>query len=280
MTLTPSSDLISIDLFAGAGGLSEGLEEAGFHTLFASEIVPQYAETYARNHPSAKVCVEDIRKTDPERVRRELGLEKGQLDLVAGGPPCQGFSINAPVRSNEDPRNHLFREYLRYVDAFQPRAILIENVPGLVSFEHGGTLHAILDALADLGYGADVHILGAPYYGVPQMRWRTIILGLRGAVIPQSAWPEPTRHAPVRANFTTTFDGRQIVKQPSPETDAPFTTLREAIGDLPSLQNGERGEAVKEYPVRPQCDYQRALRRGSIGVLNHEAPRLDRKSVV
>ncbi|MGJ0653502.1 DNA cytosine methyltransferase [Bifidobacterium bifidum] len=274
MTLTPSSDLISIDLFAGAGGLSEGLEEAGFHTLFASEIVPQYAETYARNHPSAKVCVEDIRKTDPERVRRELGLEKGQLDLVAGGPPCQGFSINAPVRSNEDPRNHLFREYLRYVDAFQPRAILIENVPGLVSFEHGGTLHAILDALADLGYGADVHILGAPYYGVPQMRWRTIILGLRGAVIPQSAWPEPTRHAPVRANFTTTFDGRQIVKQPSPETDAPFTTLREAIGDLPSLQNGERGEAVKEYPVRPQCDYQRALRRGSIGVLNHEAPRL------
>lgn len=118
MTLTPSSDLISIDLFAGAGGLSEGLEEAGFHTLFASEIVPQYAETYARNHPSAKVCVEDIRKTDPERVRRELGLEKGQLDLVAGGPPCQGFSINAPVRSNEDPRNHLFREYLRYVDAF------------------------------------------------------------------------------------------------------------------------------------------------------------------
>ncbi|MCH4842555.1 DNA cytosine methyltransferase [Bifidobacterium pseudolongum] len=73
------------------------------------------------------------------------------------------------------------------MDAFQPRAILIENVPGLVSFEHGGTLHAILDALADLGYGADVHILGAPYYGVLQMRWRTIILGLRGAVIPQSA---------------------------------------------------------------------------------------------
>ena len=108
------------------------------------------------------------------------------------------------------------------MDAFQPRAILIENVPGLVSFEHGGTLHAILDALADLGYGADVHILVAPYYGVPQMRWRTIILGLRGAVIPQSAWPEPTRHAPVRANFTTIFDGRQIVKQPSPETDAPF----------------------------------------------------------
>lgn len=93
MTLTPSSDLISIDLFAGAGGLSEGLEEAGFHTLFASEIVPQYAETYARNHPSAKVCVEDIRKTDPERVRRELGLEKGQLDLVAGARPAKGSPL-------------------------------------------------------------------------------------------------------------------------------------------------------------------------------------------
>ena len=78
-------------------------------------------------------------------------------------------------------------------------------------------MHAILDALADLGYGADVHILGAPYYGVPQMRWRTIILGLRGAVIPQSAWPEPTRHAPVRANFTTTLMGDKLLSSLAPK---------------------------------------------------------------
>lgn len=269
-------NLTCIDLFSGAGGLSEGLEEAGFHSLFASEIVDRYAETYKRNHPSAEVCVDDIRAVDPASVRKGLGLAIGELDLLAGGPPCQGFSINAPVRSGEDPRNHLFREYLRFVDEFKPRAVLIENVPGLVSFEKGATLHAILSSLADLGYGADVHILGAPYYGVPQMRWRTIIMGLRGAIIPQSAWPDPVRHAPIRANFTTTFDGRQIVKRPSPETSAPFTTLHEAIGDLPALANGERGAAIKAYACDAQCDYQRLLRTGSPGVMNHEAPKLSK----
>ena len=268
------SGYLTIDLFSGAGGLSEGLELAGFHSLYASEIVPIYAETYRLNHPEAMVDVRDIRSVDPQAVRESLGLEVGELDLVAGGPPCQGFSINAPIRSTDDPRNHLFREYLRFVDEFKPRAVLIENVPGLVSFEHGGTLHAIIDALAQLGYGADVHILGAPYYGVPQMRWRTIVMGLRGAVIPQSAWPEPTRHAPLRANFATTFDGHNIVKTPSPETSAPFTTLREAIGDLPPLANGERGERVKPYACEPTCDYQRRLRTGSAGVANHEAGRL------
>jgi DNA (cytosine-5)-methyltransferase 1 len=250
------------------------LEEAGFHSLFASEVVPQYAKTYALNHVGSQMSVDDIRKTDPYGVMRQIGVEQGQLDLVAGGPPCQGFSINAPVRSAEDPRNHLFREYLRYVEAFQPRAILIENVPGLVSFEHGATLHAILEALADLGYGADVHILGAPYYGVPQMRWRTIVLGLRGGIIPQTAWPEPVRHAPVRANFATTFEGKQLVKRPGPSTDAPFTSLRDALSDLPSLANGEKGAAVKEYAMPPQNEYQKSLRIGSDGVHNHEAQRL------
>ena len=164
-----NNNLTMIDLFAGAGGLSEGLSEAGFHSLFASEIMPVYAQTYRKNHPSAKVLTADIRNLDATEIRKELGIEREDLDLLAGGPPCQGFSINAPVRSVLDQRNHLFKEYLRFVDAFAPRAILIENVPGLVSFEHGATLHAILDALAELGYGADVRILGAAYYGVPQM---------------------------------------------------------------------------------------------------------------
>ena len=135
-----NNNLTMIDLFAGAGGLSEGLSEAGFHSLFASEIMPVYAQTYRKNHPSAKVLTADIRNLDATEIRKELGIEREDLDLLAGGPPCQGFSINAPVRSVLDQRNHLFKEYLRFVDAFAPRAILIENVPGLVSFEHGATL--------------------------------------------------------------------------------------------------------------------------------------------
>lgn len=205
---------------------------------------------------------------------KELGFQRGELDLIAGGPPCQGFSISAPVRSNEDQRNHLFKEYLRFVDTFAPKAILIENVPGLVSFEKGATLHAILDSLADLGYGADVHILGAAYYGVPQMRWRTIILGLRNAEIPQEAFPNPIYHAPIRPNFTTRFDGRQLVKLPSSEEMATFTTVKEAIGDLPKLESGERGDSVKDYGCEPFSEYQKRCRQGSPGVYNHEASKL------
>lgn len=271
-----NNTLTMLDLFAGAGGLSEGLSEAGFHSLFASEIVPVYANTYKLNHPGAKVFTADIRSLDAGEVLSDLGLERGQLDLLAGGPPCQGFSINAPVRSVLDQRNHLFKEYLRFVDTFAPRAVLIENVPGLVSFEHGATLHAILDALAQLGYGADVRILGAAYYGVPQMRWRTIILGLRGKILPSDVFPEPIYHAPIRPNFTTTFDGQMLVKLPAPEVSAAFTTVKEAIGDLPPLMCGERGEEVKEYISEPFCDYQRRLRVGSPGVYNHEAPRLSK----
>ena len=84
---------------------------------------------------------------------------------------------------------------------FAPRAVLIENVPGLVSFEHGATLHAILDALAELGYGADVRILGAPNYGVPQMRWRTIILGVRGRALPPGAYPDSGSTCPNSCKF-------------------------------------------------------------------------------
>ena len=263
-----SERLKMIDLFSGAGGLSEGLSEAGFHSLFASEIVPVYAQTYKKNHPDTNVFTADIRTLDANEVRTTLGIERGELDLIAGGPPCQGFSINAPVRTTLDERNHLFKEYLRFVDAFAPRAVLIENVPGLVSFEHGATLHAILNALAELGYGADVRILGAPYYGVPQMRWRTIILGVRGRTSPAGAYPEPIYHAPIRANFTSTFDGQSIIKEPSPEANANFVTVYEAIGDLPPLVSGEQGEVIKEYRCDAFCAYQRRSRLGSVGVFN------------
>lgn len=265
-----------IDLFAGAGGLSAGLSEAGFDSLFATDVVSVFAQTYQRNHINAKVVTEDIRSLEPEKIRKELGLDKGELDLMAGGPPCQGFSINAPIRTVLDERNHLFKDYLRFIDAFEPKAVLIENVPGLVSFEDGATLHAILEALADLGYGADVRILGAAYYGVPQMRWRTFILGLRGKELPSYAFPEPLYHAPIRPNFTTTFNGKLLVKIPSAETEARFTTVQEAIGDLPVLENGEHGIEIKQYGSEAVSDYQRNMRVGSVGVINHEAPRLSK----
>lgn len=268
-----------IDLFSGAGGLSEGLKEAGINCLFANEVVPVFAKTYARNHIGTKVLTADIRTLDAYDILKDLGLKRGEIDIVAGGPPCQGFSINAPVRSNEDQRNHLFREYLRFVDAFQPKAVIIENVPGLVSFEHGATLHAIIESLSELGYGTDVRILGAAFYGVPQMRWRTIIIGLRGMEVPPEAFPAPLFHAPIRPNFTSTFDGRQLVKFPNSDNTANFTTVEEAIGDLPPLKNGEKGKTIKDYSSEPNSTYQRMMRIGSGGVYNHEASRLSEQNI-
>lgn len=266
-------ELKAVDLFAGAGGLSEGLREAGFTSVYANEVVENYARTYGLNHPSTEVDNRDIREVNARKVRRAHGLRKGELDLIAGGPPCQGFSINAPRRSTEDHRNHLFREYLRFVEEFQPKAVLIENVPGLVSFENGATLSAILTSLQSLGYRADVKILYAPHYSVPQTRWRTIILALRSGD-PLAAFPDPIRSGPLRVNFTSQFEGREIIAIPGTVELPSFTTVAEAIGDLPPLSNGEIGEEVKPYAGPATNDYQRALRAGSKGVHNHEAARL------
>lgn len=266
--------LTALDLFAGAGGLSEGLREAGFTSLYANEISPRYAQTYALNHRQAKVDSRDIRQVDARLIRETLGLARGELDLLAGGPPCQGFSINAPKRSMEDMRNHLFREYLRFVTEFRPRAILIENVPGMVSFEGGATLEAILRSLQTLGYTVDVRILYAPHYGVPQMRWRTIILGSRDSIPVSALFPEPLHQAPVRVNFTSQFAGKNIVAMPRELNLRAHVTVRDAIEDLPILKNGEHGLPRKQYRCAPTNTYQNLMRVGSSYVSAHVAARL------
>jgi DNA (cytosine-5)-methyltransferase 1 len=267
-------DMNFIDLFAGAGGLSEGLRSIGFKGLYANEIKKVYAQTYANNHPETIVDSRDIRLVDASTIRRKLKLRKGELALVAGGPPCQGFSINAPKRDIADARNHLFREFIRFVDEFEPHAVLIENVPGLVSYDGGGTLEAILMELEKHGYYSDVRILYAPHYGVPQMRWRTIIIGMKHDAEVSSAFPIPVRTAPLRVNFTSRFNGRNIITLPS-EIELPkFVSVKDAIGDLPILDNGIIGEEVKEYSSKPQNEFQRLMRINSFGVTNHEAAKL------
>ncbi len=267
--------LTSIDLFAGAGGLTEGLSGAGFKCLYANEIVPRHAETFSINHPNSLIETNDIRLIDAARVRSELGISRGELDLLAGGPPCQGFSVYAPIRSVSDDRNHLFREFLRFVEEFQPRAVLVENVPGLVSFQNGATLQAILCALEQFGYQANVKILYAPHFGVPQTRWRTIIIGLRGnSMNSLEAFPDPIYDAPLRVNFTSKFDGKNIIALPGKVKLQRYISTKQAIDDLPALNNGEIGDPVKPYSCLPQNPFQHLMRVGSNGVLNHEAAKL------
>ena len=270
------SGLTMIDLFAGAGGLSRGLENAGFQPLYANEVQPRYAQTYRLNHAETWVDVRDVRAVDAREVRRKLVLKRGELDLLAGGPPCQGFSINAPIRCIKDERNHLFKDFLRFVEEFSPKGVLIENVPGLVSFEGGETLAAILESLEKRGYVADVRILYAPHYGVPQTRWRTVIVGLKGAANVCNAFPVAMLDAPLRVNFTSTFGGRNIVALPAQAELPPHITIRDAIDDLPVLGNGEGTEDLQDYRTSPANEFQKLSRLGSAGVVNHQAARLSR----
>jgi len=265
-----------IDLFAGAGGLSTGLELAGFDVLFANEIVATYAKSLANSHPNTEVYVDDIRAVLPKKIRKSLGLAVGELDLVAGGPPCQGFSINAPVRSSDDHRNHLFLNYLDFVKEFRPKVVLIENVPGMVSYASGDTIRAIFESLKDLNYKAEVRVLYAPHFGIPQMRWRTIFLATRLDIAPQSLYPIPSHSIKGRPNFTTTLDKKTLIfsdEYISSNAENVFISVADSISDLPEIENGG-GQEISKYTHAPNSKYQEYLRLGSTELTNHQCARL------
>jgi DNA (cytosine-5)-methyltransferase 1 len=260
-----------LDLFAGAGGLSTGLEMAGFEPVFANEISPTYSKTLRASHPNTLIETNDVTEINARAIRHSLQLEQGELELLAGGPPCQGFSINAPVRSTMDKRNHLFNDFLRFTEEFKPKTILIENVPGMISFESGATIKNILSALSNLGYLADVRILFAPHYGVPQMRWRTIILGNRLGINPLLFYPNPTHSAKGRANFRTQLLGKKLIlsHEDSQKTATErYVTVGDAISDLPVIENGAK-VGPDHYYSQPQNPYQALIRSASGALTNH-----------
>ena len=160
-----------VDIFSGAGGLSCGLEMSGFNSVLASDISDVFNSTYKRNHQGTKIISGDIRQLVGNQILKLTGLNEGELDLLAGGPPCQGFSVNAPIRSLDDPRNHLFKDYLRIAEILKPKVILIENVPGIVSLGRGTVIEQIYKRLQDIGYVTNHRILFAGHYGVPQLRF-------------------------------------------------------------------------------------------------------------
>lgn len=170
--------LLAIDLFSGCGGLTLGLKQAGFKVIGAVEIDPIAVETYQKNHPEVKVWQEDIRKIEGREMLRSLGLKKGQLDLLAGCPPCQGFSSirtrNGKKRPRDD-RNDLIFDYLRLVKTFLPKAVMLENVPALAK---NGRMKLFKGELDALGYDLNGTplVLNTADYGVPQRRRRMILV--------------------------------------------------------------------------------------------------------
>lgn len=169
--------LTAIDLFAGAGGLTTGLRQAGFNVLAAVELDARAAETFRANHQRVHIERQDIRDVDARKLMKRLELVKGELDLLAGCPPCQGFSrltLRNGAVQDSDERNDLVFDFVRFACVFRPKALMFENVPGLV---RDGRFAQVRDALQALGYSVNARVLDANEYGVPQRRNRLIVLG-------------------------------------------------------------------------------------------------------
>lgn len=243
------SRLTTIDLFCGAGGLSEGFRQAGFDVLAGNDFDVAAGATFAATHKHARFLPGPIQSIQPEDFLSTADLKPGMLDVLVGGPPCQGFSVYNHQRGLHDERSSLYLQYLRIVKGLQPKWVVLENVTGMTSAGGGGAVGAIAGGLEALGYRVEYQILKAENFGVPQERRRLLFIGNRtGARIP---WPEVT-HGPGLL---------------------PYTTVKDAIADLPALRNGEDRGAL-EYRKEAQCEYQEQMRQHSNAVHNHSAGRL------
>lgn len=262
----------SIDLFAGAGGLSCGLKQSGFIPLLANELVPQYAETYQLNHQDTQVIVGDVRQVCEANLKKTLGVKEGEIDLIAGGPPCQGFSINAPIRTLDDERNHLFKDFLRVVSSLKPKAVLIENVPGIVSLGKGTVVQQIYAELEALGYKVKHKILFAGHYGIPQMRFRTVFIGIR-KYKGEISFPEPEYAAKAVANFTGAKELCISIPPLYFPNLKPQVNVWDALSDLPEITNNQTISPDK-YALKPQNSYQKYLRKDCKKLTAHYCARL------
>lgn len=168
--------LTVVDLFAGAGGATQGLVDAGWEVLAAVENDCDAAETYRMNHPGVVLREDDIENVDPRNLRRDLKLRPGALGLLKACPPCQGYS-SLGAGDPDDPRNDLVDEVWRFVQEFKPQAILLENVPGLRSDPR---LTRLLRRIRAVGYGVRLYVVNASDFGVPQRRRRLIVLAVKG----------------------------------------------------------------------------------------------------
>lgn len=167
----------TIDLFSGAGGMGLGFKECGFNIIAANDIFKEAAMTYRHNHPDTPFVEGSI--TDPDIKEEIISIAKEKsVDVIMGGPPCQGFSL-AGKRLSDDPRNFLYKEFVELVSELSPKIFVMENVPGILSSNNGKTFESIKNEFSSLGYNVEAKQLLASDYGVPQKRKRVFIVGLK-----------------------------------------------------------------------------------------------------
>lgn len=224
-----------LDLFCGCGGMSLGFEQAGYKVLLGIDNWKDALVTYEYNHKNSKTMCADLSKLTGKDVGK--AINESQVDVIIGGPPCQGFSV-AGKRIVEDKRNELYKSFVRLVCHFKPKAFVLENVPNILSIGNGVVRESIINDFKSLGYSVVTKVLLASDYGVPQNRRRAIFIGLLNG---------------------------EVFDYPKPSIPKPVTSW-EALSDLPegSLADGAL------YGAEPKSDYQRKMRENSHGIYNHE----------
>lgn len=218
----------TVDLFSGSGGMSQGFKWAGFDTVVANDFYKEAALTYRHNFPETSFFFGDIKEPATTQAILFKIREKGGVDVVIGGPPCQGFS-NAGKRLIDDPRNSLYKEFVSIVEKTNPKIFVMENVEGILSLDKGRIYKSIKEDFEALGYSVAGRKLLATHYGVPQRRKRVIIIGSRIGD-PEKLFPE------------------QIVEEHN------FVTVKEAIGDIPKKTITNIHESVEI--LTPKTNYQ------------------------
>ena len=243
-----SGSSVAVDIYAGCGGLSLGLRAAGWQVPYALDWAEHACETHQVSLPDCIVHRGDVREVRGASIERAVGTK---IDLVAGGPNCQGVSERG-LRNPDDPRNFMFPEFVRLVEELRPRAFLMENVPGLAHLHNFDLLCRIFSSFERLGYKCAADVLLAASYGVPQLRYRFFLLGTLEDV--PLSFPAPTHFE----NGDSMLFGR------------PFVTTWEALGDLPEIGADWQDDSPLSYATpTPTNDFQRYARRGSSQVLNH-----------
>lgn len=236
------SKINTVDLFCGAGGFTEGFRKAGgFETVLAVDFDKQAIDTFKHNHTSVNAICRDITTITSDELTTLT--ENKRIDVVIGGPPCQGFSL-AGLRLPDDPKNELFKQFVRVVQILKPKIFIFENVSGIVSMQGGLVLEAICNEFTNAGYEVSYQILNSADFGVPQARPRFIMIGNRsGKQIPM---PTPTHSFHANSN-NDLFN-----------TDCyPHVTVKDALSSLPKIEQGEGSEISNN--LAPISDYQKSI---------------------
>ena len=214
-----------IDLFCGAGGLSLGFDNAGFENVFSVEFNPDFAKTYTRNFPTHKLIVDDIRNIQESQIKELVG--SNEVDVIIGGPPCQGFSIAGNIGRTfiDDERNRLFKEFVRFVTLIQPKMFIMENVAAMATHLKGKTIKQIVDAFenAGCGYKVKYEVLNSANYGVAQERRRIVIAGIRKDIDSEFLYPEKSEK---------------------------IFTIKDVIDDLPKLASGQESDVPNHVAMK------------------------------